>query len=119
MVVEEKWRRWESLLHENLRVARRICPPRYDVFASDEALVLSFEALVIRVGDLAKRLQRDHPDFAEIDQLTHAARARDFAAHHYHRVDTRQLWNTVHSSFPELEAALDRVLGPRAAWGCS
>lgn len=71
-------------------------------FDTDPALPLAFEALCNRVGDLAKKLVDANPDqFSEII-WSQAARNRDFVVHHYHRVDTDALWNTVAISFPEL-----------------
>ena len=49
----------------------------------------------MRTGDLAKRLMASDEDLAELSILQKAARARDFVAHHYHRIDSDQLWRTI------------------------
>ena len=61
----------------------------------------------MRTGDLAKKLMASDEELAKLSLLQKAARARDFVAHHYHRIDSDQLWRTISESFIELERWLD------------
>ena len=102
-------RRWLEALRDNLALARRVRVESFEQFLSRPEIQLSYEALVIRVGDLAKRLAQADPQFAEHATINQAARTRDFVAHHYHRVDAHQLWVTVNRSFADLEAIVDHA----------
>ncbi|MFJ4045764.1 DUF86 domain-containing protein [Microbacterium sp. NPDC089987] len=99
-------RRWLSDLDATLDQAARLSERGADAFHRDPALPLAFEALVNRVGDLAKRLTAaDEARFS--DPLWRAAaRTRDFVVHHYDRVDADLLWQTVTVSFPQLRALI-------------
>lgn len=94
--------RWLADLGSTLHQAARLAERGPEDFERDAALPLAFEALVNRVGDLAKRLvAADRDRFA--DPLWRAAaRTRDFVVHHYDRIDTDLLWQTVTVSFPQL-----------------
>lgn len=81
----------------------------HGAYLEDPALPLAFEALVNRVGDLAKRLTTADPSRFAQPIWRAAARTRDFVVHHYDRVDHDVLWQTVSVSFPALrEAAITR-----------
>jgi uncharacterized protein with HEPN domain len=74
---------------------------------SDPLLHLSAESRVMRTGDLVKKLMASDGELAELSILQKAARARDIVAHHYHRIDSDQLWRTISESFIELERWLE------------
>jgi uncharacterized protein with HEPN domain len=76
-------------------------------YDTDETVRLACEALVMRVGDLAKRLVALEPALATDPIWSYAARTRDTVAHHYHRIDLDALWETVSTSFPILSEAVD------------
>lgn len=71
-------------------------------FDEDPALPLAFEALANRIGDLSKRLCAADPERFSDPIWSQAARNRDFVVHHYDRIDSVALWNTVAVSFPRL-----------------
>ena len=93
---------WLALLHENLRLASEVTSAGREEFLASPALQLAGEALVMRVGDLAKKLLSSEPGLEEDAVWKSAARTRDFVTHHYHRVDRDVLWETVTASFSEL-----------------
>lgn len=93
---------WISLLRQNLELASNLTSAGRDEFMASPTLQLAGEALVMRVGDLAKRLMNTEPDLEEDTVWRSAARTRDFVAHHYHRVDQEVLWETLTLSFSEL-----------------
>ena len=104
---EERIDRWLSDLESTLREAVTLADRGIDAYRQDAALPLAFEALVNRVGDLAKRLARaDAARFAD-PTWSAAARTRDFVVHHYDRVDFELLWRTVTVSFPRLRELVD------------
>lgn len=104
---EERIDRWLSDLESTLREAVTLADRGIDAYRQDAALPLAFEALVNRVGDLAKRLARaDAARFAD-PTWSAAARTRDFVVHHYDRVDFELLWRTVTVSFPRLRELAD------------
>jgi uncharacterized protein with HEPN domain len=73
-----------------------------EAFDHDPALPLAFEALVNRVGDLAKRLTVADPECFDQSIWRAAARTRGFVVHHYDRIDLDVLWQTVSVSLPQL-----------------
>jgi len=96
--------RWMALLDENLALAEELSRISLQEFLTDEKMSLVFEALVLRVGELVKRLAESE-DLAG-DPWTSAAKARDVVAHHYHRIGSVALFETVRASFPQLREAL-------------
>jgi len=106
-----KSQRWVSLLEENLDTAKALFVCSREEFLNDPTLQLAGEALIMRVGDLAKQLHGIEPALRENAVWQSAARARDFVAHHYHRVDVELLWETLSISFPELARELQRATG--------
>jgi len=109
MLSNPKSQRWVSLLEENLDTANTLFACSREEFLNDQSLQLAGEALIMRVGDLAKQLHGIEPALWENSVWQSAARARDFVAHHYHRVDVELLWETLSISFPELTRELQRV----------
>ncbi len=101
--------RWATLLRENLSLATTVTVRGREVFFSDRTLQLAGEALIIRVGDLAKKLVTAEPTLGDDPVWRAAARTRDFVAHHYHRVDTEALWETLTVSFGDLSRALGTI----------
>lgn len=101
--------RWVVLLSENLTKAEALFSCSREQFLDDQTLQLAGEALVMRVGDLAKQIYSHEPSLREVPVWQSAARTRDFVAHHYHRVDVELLWLTVTQSFAELGAEVDRL----------
>lgn len=69
---------------------------------------LAFQALAIRVGEIAKRLVAADPVRFSSPEWSLAARQRDLVVHHYDRVDDDALWGTVSVHLPTLRKALDR-----------
>lgn len=98
--------RWLVILKENLAIAQSLRGCTYSEFINDPTIQLAFEAMVIRVGDLSKRLIASDPVVFSSECWLRASRARDFTAHHYHRVDLAVLYSTVTKSFTELEVEL-------------
>ena len=109
MLSNPKSQRWVSLLEENLATANTLFACSREQFLNDPTLQLAGEALVMRVGDLAKQLHGIEPALWESSVWQSAARSRDFVAHHYHRVDVELLWETLSVSFPDLARELNRV----------
>lgn len=109
MLSNPKSQRWVSLLEENLDTAKALFVCSREEFLNDPTLQLAGEALIMRVGDLAKQLHGIEPALRENAVWQSAARARDFVAHHYHRVDIELLWDTLSISFPDLARDLQRV----------
>jgi len=105
---------WVSLLKENLDTAETLFVCSREEFLNDPTLQLAGEALIMRVGDLAKQLHGIEPSLRENALWRSAARSRDFVAHHYHRVDVELLWETLSISFPELARELQRVTERRS-----
>jgi uncharacterized protein with HEPN domain len=101
------------LMREQLDTVERIAARGQDIFDCDETVRLACEALVMRIGDLAKRLVALEPDLAGNPLWSSAARTRDTLAHHYHRIDLDALWQTVTVSFPTLSAEVDGLLPQR------
>jgi uncharacterized protein with HEPN domain len=104
-----KSQRWVSLLEENLDTASTLFACSREDFINDPTLQLAGEALIMRVGDLAKQLHAIEPALWENTVWQSAARSRDFVAHHYHRVDVELLWETLSVSFPNLARELNLV----------
>lgn len=71
-------------------------------FLHDRILQLSAEALILRVGEFAKQLVEAEPHLGTDPMWSHAARTRDFVAHHYHAIDSSQLWATVSDSLAQV-----------------
>ena len=109
MLNNPKSQRWVYLLEENLDTAKALLACSREEFLNDPTLQLAGEALIMRVGDLAKHLHRIEPALWENSVWQAAARTRDFVAHHYHRVDVELLWETLSISFPELARELQRL----------
>ncbi|MBM7505906.1 DUF86 domain-containing protein [Agromyces aurantiacus] len=103
--------RWLDDLASSLDTAAALVARGRAAFDGDPAIPLAFEALSNRVGDLAKRLVAADPSRFRDPIWSQAARNRDCVVHHYDRVDSDALWQTVARSFPELRAVLDRVRG--------
>lgn len=101
--------RWIALLQENLSLAQELARIPLDTYLRSPEHQLAFEALVMRVGDLAKRISALEPDLTTDEVWAKAARARDFSAHHYHRIDVVALYKTVKFALPELQEAV-RIL---------
>lgn len=100
--------RWVTELRVTLETAADLVARGRASYDTDPALRLAFEALSMRVGDLAKRLVELDPDRFDDAIWSAAARNRDAVAHHYHRIDHDLLWRTVERDFPRLGALLDR-----------
>ncbi|WP_179873588.1 HepT-like ribonuclease domain-containing protein [Microcella indica] len=96
-------------LRSTLDTAAQLAARGRAAYDDDPALRLAFEALSNRVGDLAKRLIALDPDRFSAPIWSAAARNRDIVAHHYHRIDTDLLWQTVAHDFVALRALLDRT----------
>ena len=109
MLSNPKSQRWVALLEENLDTANALFACSREEFLNDPTLQLAGEALIMRVGDLAKQLHAIEPALWENSVWQSAARSRDFVAHHYHRVDVELLWETLSVSFPELARDLQRL----------
>lgn len=94
--------RWLADLEATLERAAELAERGRESFDNDSALPLAFEALSNRVGDLAKRLIGVDPQRFSQPSWRQAARHRDFVVHHYDRLDTDLLWQTVTQNFPQL-----------------
>lgn len=102
----DRLERWLADLTATLDRAHVLAARGRAAYDADDALPLAFEALISRVGELAKRLTTADPA-RFIDPIwIQAARNRDFVVHHYDRVDRTVLWATVTVDFPRLQALL-------------
>lgn len=101
--------RWMTELRSTLDTAAQLAARGRAAYDDDPALRLAFEALSNRVGDLAKRLVALDPERFSAPIWSAAARNRDIVAHHYHRIDTELLWQTVAHDFVALRELLDQV----------
>lgn len=109
---DERIARWLHELDASLEQASVLAARGRHAYDTDPALPLAFEALINRIGDLAKRLTT-----ADTQRFGHpawraAARTRDFVVHHYDRIDSDLLWQTVTVSLPELHALLAEARRP-------
>ncbi|UJP09371.1 DUF86 domain-containing protein [Microbacterium sp. KUDC0406] len=104
---QDRIERWLGELEDALSQAAMLVARGEDAYAEDPAIPLAFEALVNRVGDLAKRLTSATGDRFRHPMWRAAARTRDFVVHHYDRIDQELLWRTVSVSFPKLAELLD------------
>lgn len=71
-------------------------------FRSDAALPLACEALIARVGELARMLTRLDPVRFHDPMWALAARNRQIVVHHDNRVDEQSIWMLMTEGFPEL-----------------
>ncbi|MBO9578226.1 MAG: DUF86 domain-containing protein [Microbacteriaceae bacterium] len=106
MTASARTDRWLADLRRTLESAASLAARGRAAYDADEALRLAFEALVTRVGELAKRLVAAGPARFSDGIWSLAARQRDFVAHHYDRIDHDALWLTVTNDFPRLAAAV-------------
>ncbi len=104
--------RWVTELRATLNTAAQLVDRGRAAYDTDPALRLAFEALSNRVGDLAKRLVSLDPERFSAPIWSAAARNRDVVAHHYLRVDTELLWQTVAHDFTAMSALLDELSAP-------
>ena len=102
MIEAERVERWLGDLGAALESAARLAERGRDAFDHDEAVRLAFEALSIRVGEIAKRLVTADPVRFADPIWSDAAQNRDFVAHHYDVVDAETLWATITTSLPRL-----------------
>ena len=102
MKAEDRVARWVADLRTTLATAAELVARGKDVYDSDPAMPLAFEALANRVGELAKRLSGAEPARFAAPIWSQAARNRDFIVHHYDRIDRDALWLTVSRDFPTL-----------------
>ena len=107
----EQVTRWTTELRTTLDTAAQLADRGRDAYNHDPALQLAFDALSNRVGDLAKRLVALDPERFNAPIWSAAARNRDVVAHHYHRIDTDLLWQTVAHDFVTLKELLDQISG--------
>lgn len=114
---QDRTSRWIADLRVTLDRAASLVARGRDMFDSDPALPLAFEALLNRVGELAKRLSAADPVRFADRIWSDAARNRDFVVHHYDRIDLDTLWVTVARDLPALRRALDTVTWVDAARG--
>ena len=105
MTETERIGRWLADLLATLDIAAELTERGREVFDSDVALPLAFEALSNRAGEFAKRLIAAGPSSYSEPVWAQAARNRDFVVHHDDRIDRDALWQTVTQSFPQLRTA--------------
>lgn len=91
---------WLAGLARTLERAAGICQRGRAAFDTDPAVPLAFEALISRVGGIAKRLIAADPERFSHPSWSHVARNRGFDVHHYDRVDLELLWSTATIAFP-------------------
>lgn len=106
MTPDERTARWLDDLDAALAQAEELVARGRDAASADPAIPLAFEALVNRVGDLAKRLLIADPARFADPSWRAVARTRDFVVHHYDRIDLDLLWQTVSIGFPRLRELL-------------
>jgi uncharacterized protein with HEPN domain len=63
----------------------------------------------MRVGEFSKQLIDAEPQLSDDPLWSQAARTRDFLAHHYHLIDSEQLWATIEGSLDALDRALQTL----------
>lgn len=103
---DERISRWLDDLDATLATAADLASRGRDAFDADPAVLLAFEALSNRVGDLSKRLLAADPQRFSEPIWRQAARQRDFVVHHYDRMDADLLWRTVVEGFPKLASVV-------------
>lgn len=101
--------RWIADLRDALDRAAELAARGRGAFDDDPALPLAFEALLNRIGELAKRLSAADPVRFADRIWSDAARNRDFVVHHYDRIDADVLWVTVTRDLPVLHRLLDDI----------
>ena len=99
-----------DLLNETERLVRRAGGP--EGYFLDLELMLAGEAIMHRLGEIAKRLpaafKSEHPD-VPWRQIT---ATRNLVAHEYERVDHRILWGTLSEELPRIRETLADWLPP-------
>ncbi|PPL19603.1 hypothetical protein GY24_05295 [Microterricola pindariensis] len=81
-------------------------------FRTDVALPLACEALIARVGELARLLTRLDPDRFHDPMWTLAAHNRQMVVHHDNRVDEQSIWMVMSEGFPEIAEVAASVRRP-------
>lgn len=77
--------------------------------------ILAAEALILRMGEMVKRLSKLEAEKYSKEPWTNVARMRDFIAHHYDRVVQAIIWNAFGSPMLELEAECSKELAALTA----
>ncbi len=99
---EQPLEQWLATLAEILDAGADIVASGRDAFRSDPALRLSCEALIARVGDVARALVVLDPERFHDPLWSLAAHNHDLVVHHDNRVDEQSLWMIITEGFPEL-----------------
>lgn len=74
-----------------------------------DGILFNFAVIGEAVKDLStETLARTSYDWGPV------AKMRDFVIHHYFATDPQVVWETIKGDLPELEAAIDELLGPTA-----
>lgn len=101
-----------DLLNETERLVRRAGGP--EGYLLDAELMLAGEAIMHRLGEIAKRLPREFKSEHSDVPWREITVTRNVVAHEYERVDHRILWGTLSIELPRIRNALaDRLPLPR------
>jgi uncharacterized protein with HEPN domain len=111
----------ESYLFDMLEATRKIqrFTAGYDEerFKQDEKTVSAVERQFMIIGEAAKHIDPAFSDqFPEID-FRLAKAMRNFIVHHYDRVDTGRIWQTVKENVPEMIRILEPFIADRLPQG--
>jgi uncharacterized protein with HEPN domain len=83
-------------------------------YEADVMLQLAAEDLLVRMGEIAARLERADPGFGEKHpelELRALKAVRNRVAHGYDAVDTQIIWNAVARDVPRVSAAISERRG--------
>lgn len=98
-------------LDSSLVTAAKLVGRGREAFESDIAVLLAFEALTNRIGEMAKLLVTLDPVRFSDPIWSRAARNRDFVVHHYDKVDIEVLWDSVTTGFRDLHRLVGELRG--------
>ncbi len=106
--------RWLSGLVTAVQAGAEIVQRGRVAFRTDVALPLACEALIARVGELARLLTLLDPVRFHDPMWTLAAHNRQMVVHHDNRVDEQSIWMVVSEGFPEIADLLAEMRGGSA-----
>lgn len=110
---EDLAERWLNGLIAAVDAGTEIVERGRAAFRSDAALPLACEALIARVGELARLLTRLDPVRFDDPMWTLAAHNRQIVVHQDNRVDEQSIWMLITEGFPEIAEVAASVRLPR------
>lgn len=82
----------------------------FDTFSSDERLRRSVAMTLINIGELANKFTKDFRVANAHIPIQDIIGLRNHAAHGYHSLKFRDIWNTIKHEIPILETDIKKIL---------